>query len=507
VQKHSLTAIHDVANRDDLPMLKGNQEDPMNIVSYRGPGMAGGVSSALARIWEDCSENASWWHLNENHVEVARGIEYDTRRLNTLPKELIKGHYDYCNEFLWPVMHDLPQYATYKKEQREAYYRFNEILSKTIGRNPASKTFSYFFVQDYQLAIMPQLLRRMGLPSSAVFWHIPWPKNVREDHLVPIAQVARGLLASEAVGFHVQEYGENFLSFVAEHLPEYEVDLETMSVSPATNVLANVMASHSYGVEPRARAAWKTRNTQIVVAPLGLDFDHWNQMANSARATFLPPLMRMPYVFSVDRADYTKGVSYRMKAIDAFFSKYPQYRGKLVFAQICGRTRPGIASFDNYWTECQELAAHVKDRWSTPNWSPLNWIESSFSAEQLSILYRNATTMLVNPVRDGLNLTAKEYIACQGRRPGVLALSREAGAWHELGGDALEIKPEDPEQIADAVAASLNMSENERSARMSALMESVRNNPLQLWWERFAVNSGADQKLAQEEASLEAKIS
>jgi trehalose 6-phosphate synthase/phosphatase len=509
VQHQSLSAIHEIANRGDVLTHDSKQEDSMNIVSYRGPGMAGGVSSALARVWEDCSDNASWWHLNDTHVQVSRGAGFDTRRLNSFPKELIKGHYDYCNEFLWPVMHDLPQYATYRKEQREAYYRFNEILSKTIGRNPASKSFSYFFVQDYQLAMLPQLLRRLGLPNSAVFWHIPWPKNVREDHLVPIAQIARGLLASEAVGFHVQEYGENFLSFIAEHLPEYEVDFETMTVSPATNVLANVMASHSYGVEPRARGAWKTRATQIVVAPLGLDYDHWNQMAKAASATsWLRPLVKKPYVLSVDRADYTKGVSYRLKAIDAFFTKYPQYRGELTFAQICGRTRPGIAAFDNYWAECKDLATHLKDKWATREWSPLNWIETSFSSEQLSLLYRDAATMLVNPVRDGLNLTAKEYIASQGRRnPGVLALSNEAGAWHELGDNALQIFPEDPEQIADVVAASLNMSENERTTRMNGLIESVRNNPLQLWWERFAVTSGANQKLAEEEASLEAKIS
>jgi trehalose 6-phosphate synthase/phosphatase len=480
----------------------------MNIVSYRGPGMAGGVSSALARLWDEHGTDANWWHLTDREIKVACGIDGDDYSLASLPEALIKGHYNYCNEFIWPVMHDLPQFARYVPAHREQYHRFNEMLGRVISHSPLSKKLSYYFVQDYQLALVPQFLRRNGMGRSSVFWHIPWPQGVREDHVTPMIQIAKGMLNAEAIGFHVQEYGENFLNFVQKYLPEYVVDTSSMTIRlPEYSMIGN-QSSRDYAAQHRAQLAWHSRTTQIVTAPLGLDFDHWHDMANSARASFwLPSLQRKPYILSVDRADYTKGVSSRLRTIDTFFEKYPQYRGEVTFAQICGRTRPGISSFDNYWNDCKALDKRLGDKWQTSTWSPLLWLEKSFSAEQLSLLYKNAAVMLVNPVRDGLNLTAKEYVASQGQRNGVLALSRGAGVWHELGDQVVEVNPHEEEQMADQVHRALEMQSAEKIMRMDELKDSVRSNGLEDWWRRFSTDSGAETEIAEETAGILREIS
>jgi trehalose 6-phosphate synthase len=476
----------------------------MNIVSYRGPGMAGGVSSALERIWNEYAGQANWWHLSDNEFRVASGLDFEMRKVASFAKDLVKGHYDYCNEFLWPVLHDLPQYATYRAENRDHYNKFNELLARLISYSPLSNASSFFFLQDYQLGLLPAYLKRSGMSKTSIFWHIPWPKNVREEHVEPLKQLVKGLLASEAIGFHVQEYGLNFLDFVEKFIPGYIVDRRTMTVRHENNVGLGFVPSRNYAVgggviEPRARLAYSARVTKIVVAPLGLDFDHWSSMSRTAKATiWQPALAKKPYILSVDRADYTKGVSHRLRAINAFFEKYPQWRGEVSFAQIAGRTRPGIEHFDNYWNECKELDDKVHEKWHMGNWQPLVWLESSFSQEQLSLLYKNAAAMLVNPVRDGLNLTAKEYVASQGPKPGVLCLSKGAGAWHELGDHCLEVAPEQPEQIADAIAQALVMSPSEKAIRMDSLIEKVKNNHIEDWWDKFSTNSGADRLVAED---------
>jgi len=480
----------------------------MNIVSYRGPGMAGGVSSALERIWDEHGGQANWWHLQGHELKVARGTDPELFSLASISESLIKGHYDYCNEFLWPVMHDLPQFARYLPEHREQYHKFNEVLSRLIAHSPFANTLSFFFIQDYQLALTPQFLRRGGIGRSSVFWHIPWPKAVFKEHVTPIIQIAKGLLAAEAVGFHVQEYGENFLRFVEEHLPEYIVDKKSMSVRYAGQSQSGFIPTRDYAAKERANLTWHSRTTQLVIAPLGLDHQHWSFMANSARAAFwLPLLQRKPYVLSVDRADYTKGVSGRLRAIDIFFEKYPQWRGEVTFTQICARTRNGINSFDNYWNECRALEKRLVDNWQTTQWSPLLWFESNFSAEQLSLLYRNAAVMLVNPVRDGLNLASKEYVACQGHKPGVLALSRGAGAWHELGNDSLEVNPHDPKQMADAIEQALSMSAGEKVARMNSLVATLKTNALEDWWSRFSTMVGVEEAVGGDKSATLREIS
>ena len=446
--------------------------------------MAGGVSAALARAWDTNVGTASqWWHLDGSTLQVATDTTSGATKIANLPDELIKGHYRFCNAFIWPVMHDLGQFATFNPDDKQQYDLFNDMLGWCILRASDRALAGNYFIQDYQLAPLPRYMRDKMGARSLVFWHIPWPKEVAAEFVEPIADLVKGLLASEGVGFHTQEYAENFLRFIDLYMPEYSVDFQAMEAAETRGLVSLSRARSSR----TALRPVRPRGTRAIVAPLGIDFDNWAQLAARQDNTVLhPTLMRSPFILSVDRADYTKGVTNRIKAIDSFFEHYPEWQEKIVFAQICGKTRTGLDAFENYWNECRRQGDELQQKWSTRNWQPLLWLDKSFEGPQLALLYRQAEMMLVNPVRDGLNLTAKEYVACQGRDPGVLALSAGAGAWQELGTHAVTVEPADCKQMADSIHRSLVMNIDEKSWRIANLKNNIRNNTLSKWWNEFA---------------------
>jgi trehalose 6-phosphate synthase/phosphatase len=465
----------------------------MHIVSYRGPGMAGGVSAALARAWEsNLGSGGQWWHIAENELKVAAGPRAIAQHVANIPEEVIKGHYRFCNEFLWPVMHDLPQYVNYVAEDRAYYDTFNNTLGWCLIRAFQPDFPRDYFVQDYQLTLLPAFLRDNAGFRSMMFWHIPWPKNVAAEHVPQIVSVARGMLGASAIGFHTDEYAENFMRFVAEYLPEYSCSEDSMAIwsTETFGGISNIRRLGSHGTMRGARGGQPTSRTQVtrlVVAPLGIDYDHWQSMASSPLVeNWHPVLAKTPFILSVDRADYTKGVVDRIKAIDCLLENHPEWAGRIVFAQICGKTRTGLQSFDGYWDESHRLYKELCEKWGNESWQPLIWLESSFSSAELAKIYRSAEAMLVNAVRDGLNLTAKEFVACQDQRAGVLALSKGTGAYYELGSHTVNVEPGNIQQIADSIHSGLMMGSHERAWRMAMLKEKVKSNSLSGWWYRFS---------------------
>lgn len=465
----------------------------MDVVSYRGPGVAGGVSSGLGNIWsKHASDNSRWWYLSKNIVEVLAPWSHKSNFMALLPDELIDGHYRFCNEFLWPVLHDLPQYAAYHEENFQQYKSFNRIISEQIDAEATTRR--DYFIQDYQLALVPRWLSAYG-HRTAIFWHIPWPCNVPEEFRTALAEVAQGMLEASTLGFHTQEYAENFLQFIQKNMPGYQANSTLMTVQKnmAASDKRNIHFSHKSYVLRHDDAASRVQTssgTQIIVYPLGIDLDFWNQMRAESETVVLPDglekILNKRFVLSVDRADYTKAVLDRFLIIDKFFEKFPEQRGKITFVQICGRTRVNLPAFDTYWSSCKALAASVNSRWSRDGWQAIEWQTDPLSSVELSRLYSHASAMMVNPVRDGLNLTAKEFVACQSEKPGVLLLSSGAGAWQELGDYALPISLNQHELSASFVNDSLNMPERERQLRMLSMKTVLVSNQLSDWWSQFS---------------------
>jgi trehalose 6-phosphate synthase/phosphatase len=462
----------------------------MDLVSYRGPGVAGGVSSGLGRAWKRQSQkDCKWWFLDKGVLEVLSAESERSKFISLLSDSLVQGHYRYCNEFLWPLMHDLPQYAVYSPEQKEQYNTFNRLLAEQIDVESLGR--QEYFIQDYQLGIAPSWLSLFG-HHTIIFWHIPWPKHVPFEYLEPICELAVGLLGASTIGFHTQEYAQNFLNFVSEYLPGYRVNARSKTIESASEKTVHASSGFtptkhkSYVQQTVPAKPHRTTSAQLVVHPLGIDFEFWRDLSDAPPPAGLDGQLRdlagSTFVLSVDRADYTKSVLDRLLIIDKFFERHPQWIAKLRFIQVCGRTRIGLPSFDQYWYSCRSLAGALNARWRQDNWQPLHWVEGPLSTKELAYLYTRTRTMLVNPVRDGLNLTAKEFVASQGQEPGTLLLSDGAGAFHELGEYALRASPEDHENTIASLQRSLTMSLKERQARILAMKTILIENQLEDWW-------------------------
>lgn len=459
----------------------------MNIVSYRGPGIAGGVSSALSRLWqESASGDMKWWHVAGTTLSVAEHKEESPREITNIATEIIEGHYRYCNEFLWPVMHGLPHFARYRAQDHKLYAVANRIIARAIAIAPSARTDRNFFVQDYQLALQPDLLSRASV-DALIFWHIPWPEFVESQHIPQLVQIARGLISAEVIAFHTEEYVQNFLHFVHQHLHGVFVDFDQSTLRRGIRT-GFALEAGAIGLTDGAG-----KSTVVVAAPLGIDLPFWKRAASIPQLRLHSPDFwwlrnSLPYVLSVDRADYTKGVLERLHAIDKFFQMQPQWRGKVNFVQICARSRMGVEAFDSYWNQCKVEAAKLESKWRTDHWSPVVWTEYPCSSEELAVIYRDAALMLVNPLRDGLNLTAKEFVASQVRTPGMLALSDNAGVWHELGDEAIRLQPSNAEQMALAINHGLTMRSQECARRITLMKLKLADNSLNDWWRQIAAH-------------------
>lgn len=483
----------------------------MDIVSYRGPGAAGGVSSGLETAWKNTKNaDVSWWFLGDDALKFLNPCDETPNFVTQLSENVIKGHYAYCNEFLWPVMHDLPEFCSYDNDKRKLYRKLNITLAQYINFERANK--KRYFVQDYQLALLPRLLAAQGGRSSS-FWHIPWPKHIRAEFIEPIVEIARGLLAAESVGFHTNEYAQNFMAFVQNYLAEYSVRTSDLVVYKTHAVMQEpdrelvLAGDHApYVLRPLSQPLQALSNvTKLVVQPLGIDIDKWTEMSRAGSIAYdkVGLAHGERFVLSVDRADYTKAVIERLEIIDKVMARNEDLRGNVAFVQICGRSRAGVAAFDKYWDDCRALGKAVNDRWQAGDWKPIRWVEDSLSSAELAALYPSAEAMLVNPVRDGLNLTAKEFVACRHTTPGVLLLSPGAGAWHELGQHALAADPREQDATVESIVHALHMPAEEKLARTMVMRHKLEKNPLSIWWKQFVQASAV--RPAAVAASREAK--
>lgn len=464
----------------------------MDLISYRGPGAAGGVSSALGNLWKhQQSSPAGWWFMNKNALQILPSHAQSPKQITMFPETIVAGHYRFCNEFLWPILHDLPQFVDYCEEDYKHYKTFNWLMSDYIDFE--STVAKEYFVQDYQLALLPQLLSTNSRRTT-VFWHIPWPKQVPEEFVEPIREIALGLLHAHALGFHVDEYADNFMIFVQNNLPEYRNDSRRSITKTNIAQMEPALSGSRSPYVLRSLAAPLSHQTllrtELLVRPLGIDFSYWTSIANKkksdsqASSTFA--FTDKPFILSVDRADYTKSVLERFLFIDRFFEENPHLIGSFTFVQVCGRTRPGLTAFDQYWHACQALFAATNHRWGRDGWQPVHWIEEPLASPELAVLYRQAAAMLVNPVRDGLNLTALEFVACQGTKPGVLILSPGAGAWDGMGQYALPAPPNEPHVAVDSIKQALKMSLAEKHERIWLMKKWLEANTINRWWEIFS---------------------
>jgi trehalose 6-phosphate synthase/phosphatase len=381
--------------------------------------------------------------------------------------EVAQYYGGFSNRTLWPLFHYFIGQTHIDGATWRTYERVNERFAQAAAEHQDG---ALVWIHDYQLLRVPHYLRRLAPGSRiAFFLHIPFPATEVFRVLPWSRSLLRGVLACDLVGFHVPAYVSHFLT-CAERLLGCEVDRAAGIVRFEGRAVS--VQAHPIGIDVALIEALAGRPDQAP-EPLG----------NGRSAEIL----------GVDRLDYTKGIPERLQAVERLFERHPAYRGRVRFTQVMVPSRERVAEYAELKRQIDETVGRINGRFSEPGWSPVSYLVRSLPPEELVPLYRRADVALLTPLRDGMNLVAKEYAAAQLENDGVLILSEMAGAADELQ-EALLVNPFDIEAVADALDRALSMSQDERRARMSALRARVRGNDVHAWVGRFvaAAESAAD---------------
>lgn len=382
---------------------------------------------------------------------------YTLRRLWLSPQDINNYYYGYSNQVLWPLCHLRPALTRMRIKYWNGYVQVNRRFADAV-LDETRDSAAAVWLQDYHLALAPAQIRaRRPDLTLAHFWHIPFPPLEIFRVATNGADLLRGLTANDIVGFHLPLFCDNFMRCAESVLPDVHVDWNRRAIIV------------------------DGRPCYVRAFPISIDVQQFRDVAQRPgaeariarlRARYAPGDMRLGV--SVDRIDYTKGLEEKLRAIDYMFDVHPELRERFTFVQIAVPSRTGIDTYDWLNEKLERSVWAINDRYSTGGWQPVHLLKESLSQERLADFYRAADVCLVTSLQDGMNLVAKEFLACQVDDPGgVLLLSKFAGAAEELDG-AWEVNPYDPESTAEALRVALLMSPEERRSRMRRLHASLR---------------------------------
>jgi len=431
----------------------------------RGP-RAGGLAVALAdalrpgSLWfgwsgrrvEDPSETAELAH--------ADGLTYAT--IDMTEAEYRAFYVGFANGALWPLLHFRLGLMTYRREDYRGYCAVNRRFAAALAA--VLEPDDLVWVHDYHLIPLAQELRRLSVRNRIGFFlHIPFVPPVMLEVLPCASELLDGLAAYDVVGFHTDAYRRAFLQ-CAQQMLGVELDQDSFVHNGST--------------------------VHAIVDPVGIDTEAFAKdavrVARGAESRRLrDSLSGRALAIGVDRLDYSKGLPNRLVAFGRLLATYPQHRRQVNFLQVAARSREDNSDYQQLRRELDRLAGNINGRYSEFDWIPLRYITRALSRRTLAGFYRIARVGVVTPLRDGMNLVAKEFIAAQAANdPGVLVLSKFAGAADELA-EALIVNPFDPDEIAEAIHQALSMELDERRARHLALAEKVRHSTARQFCEVF----------------------
>jgi trehalose 6-phosphate synthase/phosphatase len=425
----------------------------------------GGLVAALEPVLEERGGLwVGWAGLPQEEIDAAGGLRVPTSRKVTYRPVPLSAHEvslyygGFANQTLWPLFHYFVGRASIDGNTWRAYDQVNERFAQAVASD--SPQDAIVWIHDYQLLRTPLHLRQLAPGRRiALFLHIPFPAADVFRVLPWSRSLLRGMLAADLIGFHVPSYVEHFIT-CAERLLGCEADRAAGLV------------------------LFEGREVSVQPHPISVDVAHVEALARKGRSPGRPESDRTAEILGVDRLDYAKGITERLLAIERFFERFPAYRGRVVFTQIAVPTRERVEEYSQLKREIDETVGRINGRFSEHGWSPIRYLTRPLPPEDLVPLYRQADVALVTPLRDGMNLVAKEYVAAQLDDDGVLVLSEMAGAADELQ-EALLVNPFDVDAVAAALHRALSMPVDERRARMSALRDRVRGADVHAWVARF----------------------
>ncbi len=424
-------------------------------------GLAGALNSALKQ------KGGLWFGWSGKGVEtpspypkVGSHDGVDIATIDLSEEDVDEYYYGYANSTLWPLFHYRLDLTEYDRQTAIGYERVNERFADCIV--PLLASDDLIWVHDYHLIPLADALRRRGYRNSIGFFlHIPWPPTRLFVSLPYHERLVRALLAYDVVGFQCDEWLESFLHYCTKELGA-SVD------------------------EQSGEITLDGRTTIAKSYPIGIDFDHFTLQGQSGEARqtaqrVLSSTRHRTAMIGVDRLDYSKGLPERLDGISRFFERHPEHVNDLVFIQIAPPSREDIDSYQQIRALLEQKTGQINGAYSRIDLVPVRYVNEGHSAAELYGAFRACKIGLVTPLRDGMNLVAKEYIAAQDREdPGVLILSRFAGAAQQLP-QALQVNPHSPDDIAHNIRVALEMSLEERKARWQPMFECVREENVQRW--------------------------
>jgi trehalose 6-phosphate synthase len=428
-------------------------------------GLAVGILSALKRtggLWFGWGGETVETDPGDPDIHIREGVTYATVDLRR--REFEQYYNGYANEVLWPLFHYFLKGMRYNSEQRDAYENVNRTFAAKLL--PLLEPRDVIWVHDYHLIPLGRLLRESGVKRPIGFFlHIPFP-NIEMLRVLPsYAQLLSDLTNYDVVGFQTENDLRAFHSGI-EHLFGAEA------------------------IKPDGRIRIGDRVLRAEVFPIGVDVDAVQDEASNAINTevvrrMTDSLVGRSLMMGVDRLDYSKGLVERFQAYQHFLETYPDNLGRITYIQIAPLSRSDVRAYVEIRQSLEQAAGRTNGRFADTDWTPIRYLNRNFPHATLMGFLRAAKVGLVTPLRDGMNLVAKEFVAAQDPTdPGVLILSNLAGAARELS-SALLVHLYDSRAVGHAIQAALSMTLPERRERHAAMMQVLKRNDIASWTRRF----------------------
>ena len=454
-----------VSNR--LP-LNGVQKDGKLIFEQSAGGLVSGLSAYLDLLKTTSAQDIEYVWIGWPGITVSDKLQPEVKHvlqgLHASPvflseEAMEKFYLGFCNKIIWPLFHYFPSYTVYDQDYWFQYRDVNKIFRDAVLE--VIQPGDVIWVHDYHLMLLPGLLREK-LPQTPIgfFLHIPFP-SYELYRLLPAAwgqEILRGLLGANLIGFHTPEYAQYFLR----------------------SVLRILGHEHKLG-----QILSQDHAVKVDTFPMGIDYQRYHSSPTGSEfrqnMQDLEQLLDgFKAVLSVDRLDYSKGISNRLQGYKLFLENNPQWCEQVVLLMIVVPSRVGVEHYQQMKRQIDELVGEINGRFGTLNWTPIIYQYKFLPLDSLLAMYRQSDVALITPLRDGMNLIAKEYVAARTDQTGVLILSEMAGAAKELG-EALIINPNNLEAIAEALQRALTMPESEQKMRNQVMQQRLKGYDVVRW--------------------------
>jgi len=430
---------------------------------------AGGLATGLDSVYNKGNSLwIGWPGINHENVssDEKKQIQEKLAQRNCVPvflsRDNIDKYYDgFSNKTIWPLFHYFPQFADFDADCWNSYVNVNHKFAAIIMQN--IRAGDTVWIHDYQLMLLPAILReKVADITTGFFLHIPFP-SFEIFRLLPWRkQILEGLLGADLIGFHTFEYIRHFLN-------------------SSRRILGCDMSF--------TQITYQNRLIMADVFPMGIDYERFHNATNQPdvrkeELSIREKTGNTSLILSIDRLDYTKGVVQRLEAYDLLLTKYPQLKEKVTLILVEVPSRASVDSYRKLKRQIDELIGRINGKYGVIGWAPVLNMYRSIPFSTLVALYYTCDIALVTPLRDGMNLVAKEFVASKNNRPGVLILSEMAGAAREMG-EALTVNPNNLDEMAEAIKTALQMSPEEQISRLKVMQNRLIRYNVKRWTSDF----------------------